>query len=139
MDSRMDAKTLEKTVIKVADSSDSFPKDKHVRTLLVYSQSSYQFQQVCNQILDKMKKGDLAIQMKYLVTLYRMMTDGPNDAATDRMFNIMWLDDVDRLIRFQQRSVYTEAMTKFNALLRNKIKLHTRQKSIPGSMDPDEF
>ena len=135
----MDQRELQKTVAKALDSQDSFPKAKHVRTLVMNSQNAYQFQHCAQAIIDKIIKGDSVAQIKGLVVLYELMTEGPDEAATDKMFSEQWITTLENFKRTQQRNMSYEVFLLFTTVLRKKMQMHSSVKNVPGSMDYELF
>ncbi|ELP87131.1 paramyosin, putative [Entamoeba invadens IP1] len=130
---------MEKAINKATDPADSFPKDKHVRTIIVSCPTEQACMQVYRYLLDKVRKGNPVTQMKAIQILHRVMLDGPEKACQTPVFDLRWVPELERFKRSQQLNMSTDIFCKYVRMLETKVQMHTAQQIIPGSMDPEIF
>ena len=131
---------METALNKATDTSDTFPKDKHVRELIVYSCGSKQrTRELYKKLVERMEKGNSVTHMKIIQVIHRIMFDGLPEACTDELFNPSFLNQLQREKQSFKQDGSTLIFLNYIKVLDSKMKLHTKYHFIPGSLDEDEF
>ena len=123
---------------------ESAPKQKHIRTCILYtwdmngSGQLWEALKAFPMVIEINQMGNEIIAFKALILYHKVLRQGHGNALKDQTTNPSFLNAIERMIQYQGGS-YSELTKEYIKFLRDKLNYHKTHPYFSGTFDYEEY